>query len=43
MAIASCEEKAEESLAWWKDTFGSDFYLEIQRHNQENEDYSSFL
>ena len=33
------EEKAEESLAWWKDTFGSDFYLEIQRHNQENEDY----
>jgi len=33
------EEKAEESLSWWKDTFGSDFYLEIQRHNQENEDY----
>ena len=33
------EEKAEESLSWWKDTFGSDFYLEIQRHKQENEDY----
>ena len=33
------EEKAEESLSWWKDTFKSDFYLEIQRHNQENEDY----
>ncbi|MDA8630026.1 DNA polymerase III subunit alpha [Flavobacteriaceae bacterium] len=33
------EEKAEESLSWWKDTYGSDFYLEIQRHQQENEDY----
>ena len=33
------EEKAEESLSWWKDTYGSDFYLEIQRHSQENEDY----
>ena len=33
------EEKAEESLIWWKDTFGSDFYLEIQRHKQESEDY----
>ncbi|MAU73542.1 MAG: DNA polymerase III subunit alpha, partial [Flavobacteriaceae bacterium] len=33
------EEKAEESLSWWKETYGSDFYLEIQRHSQENEDY----
>tara|TARA_B100000575_G_scaffold254490_1_gene223716 strand:- start:21647 stop:25966 length:4320 start_codon:yes stop_codon:yes gene_type:complete len=33
------EEKAEESINWWRKTFGDDFYLEIQRHNQENEDY----
>ena len=33
------EERAEESLQWWKNTFGENFYLEIQRHNQENEDY----
>ena len=33
------EEKAEESIKWWIDNFGSDFYLEIQRHHQENEEY----
>ncbi|MBU87181.1 MAG: DNA polymerase III subunit alpha [Flavobacteriaceae bacterium] len=32
------ENQAEESLKWWKDIFGSDFYLEIMRHGQENED-----
>ena len=33
------EEKAEESLKWWIDNFKDDFYLEIQNHKQENEDY----
>jgi len=33
------EEKAEESLKWWIDNFKDDFYLEIQKHYQENEDY----
>ena len=32
------ENQAEESLKWWKDIFGNDFYLEIMRHGQENED-----
>ena len=22
---------------WWKETFGADFYLEIMRHDQEDE------
>ena len=32
------EHKAEEALIWWKEVFGVDFYLEIMRHGQENED-----
>ncbi len=32
------EHQAEEALLWWKEEFGSDFYLEIMRHNQEDED-----
>jgi DNA polymerase III subunit alpha len=31
------ESQAEEALLWWKGQFGSDFYLEIMRHGQENE------
>lgn len=31
------ENQAEEALIWWKDQFGDDFYLEIMRHNQEDE------
>jgi DNA polymerase-3 subunit alpha len=31
------ENKAEEALVWWKQQFGADFYLEIMRHNQEDE------
>ena len=31
------EKQAEESLIWWKNNFGSDFYLEIMNHNQEDE------
>ena len=32
------ETQAEEALLWWKDTFGPDFYVELMRHNQEDED-----
>ncbi len=33
------EKQAEESLLWWKEQFGVDFYLELMRHGQENEDH----
>ncbi len=33
------EKQAEEALIWWKNTFGEDFYLELNRHHQENEDH----
>ncbi|MDC6383983.1 DNA polymerase III subunit alpha [Flagellimonas taeanensis] len=32
------EKQAEEALLWWKDLFGDDFYIEIMRHGQEDED-----
>ena len=32
------EQQAEDALLWWKETFGRDFYLEIMRHGQEDED-----
>ncbi|KJD36904.1 DNA polymerase III subunit alpha [Tamlana sedimentorum] len=31
------ENQAEEALLWWKDQFGDDLYIEIMRHNQEDE------
>ncbi|MDC8002825.1 DNA polymerase III subunit alpha [Aureisphaera galaxeae] len=31
------EKQAEEALLWWKETFGEDLYIEIMRHNQEDE------
>jgi DNA polymerase III subunit alpha len=31
------ENQAEEALQWWKSQFGDDFYLELMRHNQEDE------
>ena len=31
------EEQAEESLLWWKEEFGTDLYVEVMRHGQENE------
>jgi DNA polymerase-3 subunit alpha len=32
------EHQAEEALLWWKSHFGSDLYIELMRHaNQENE------
>ncbi|MFZ4106660.1 DNA polymerase III subunit alpha, partial [Flavobacterium sp.] len=31
------ENQAEEALLWWKEQFGADFYVELMRHNQEDE------
>ena len=31
------EKQAEEALLWWKEHFQDDFYLEIMRHDQEDE------
>ncbi|WP_298156638.1 DNA polymerase III subunit alpha [Flavobacterium sp.] len=31
------EHQAEEALLWWKQQFGADFYIELMRHNQEDE------
>ncbi len=31
------EKQAEEALVWWKQQFGEDLYLEIMRHDQEDE------
>ncbi len=32
------EVQAEEALIWWKEKFGEDFYVEVMRHHQEDED-----
>ncbi|MBV1922984.1 MAG: DNA polymerase III subunit alpha [Flavobacteriaceae bacterium] len=31
------EKQAEEALVWWKETFKDDFYVEVLRHQQEDE------
>ena len=31
------ENQAEEALIWWKTEFKNDFYIEVMRHNQEDE------
>ncbi len=31
------ENQAEEALLWWKAEFGDDCYIELMRHNQEDE------
>jgi DNA polymerase-3 subunit alpha len=31
------ENQAEEALLWWKEEFKEDFYMEVMRHNQEDE------
>ncbi len=31
------ENQAEEALSWWKEEFGDDLYIELMRHNQEDE------
>jgi DNA polymerase-3 subunit alpha len=32
------ENQAEEALLWWHKTFGDNCYIELMRHNQEDED-----
>jgi DNA polymerase-3 subunit alpha len=32
------KKEAEDSLMWWKENFAEDFYIELNRHNQEDED-----
>ncbi|AUP79952.1 DNA polymerase III subunit alpha [Flavivirga eckloniae] len=31
------EKQAEEALLWWKNEFGEDLYMELMRHDQEDE------
>ncbi|WP_064965888.1 DNA polymerase III subunit alpha [Tenacibaculum ovolyticum] len=31
------EAQAEEALLWWKEQFGADLYIELMRHNQDDE------
>jgi len=31
------ENQAEEALIWWKEAFNDDLYIELMRHNQEDE------
>ncbi len=31
------EKQAEDALLWWKEQFGDDLYIELMRHNQEDE------
>ena len=31
------EKQAEDALIYWKDVFGEDLYIEMMRHNQEDE------
>lgn len=31
------ENQAEEALLWWKEQFGDDLYIELMRHQQEDE------
>ena len=32
------ESQAEDALLWWKEQFGEDLYIELMRHQQEDED-----
>lgn len=33
------DSKGEELFKWWKDTFGEDFYVQIQNHKIDEEEY----
>ena len=33
------EQKGEENFQWWKNTFGDDFYVQLQNHEIEEEHY----
>jgi DNA polymerase III subunit alpha len=36
--LTKSEEDAEELLKWWLDLFGEDFYIELQRHDLEEQE-----
>ena len=36
--LTRSEEEAEELLKWWLNIFGEDFYIELQRHNLEEQE-----
>ncbi|MGK7393615.1 MAG: DNA polymerase III subunit alpha, partial [Candidatus Cyclobacteriaceae bacterium M3_2C_046] len=36
--LSQGEEKAEELFKWWLDLFGEDYYVELQRHNMEEQE-----
>jgi len=33
------EQQAEEAFVWWKEQFGDDFYIELNRHNLPDENH----
>lgn len=35
-------EEAEKSVLWWKETFGDDYYLELQRHKTDKPGGNTF-
>ena len=37
--LNSGEQKGEEKFKWWKDTFGDDFYVQIQNHKLPEEEH----
>lgn len=37
------EHQAEEAFCWWHEQFGDDFYVELQRHGQPEEDHVNEL
>jgi len=38
LVLNAGESQSEEALLWWKQEFGDDLYIELMRHQQENED-----
>jgi DNA polymerase III subunit alpha len=37
------EQQAEEAFLWWKAQFGDDFYVQINRHNLQEEDRANVV
>ena len=35
------ETQAEEAFKWWQETFGDDFYVELNRHGLDEEDHAN--
>ena len=39
MKFLNILQQAEEAFVWWKDNFGDDFYVELLRHNLDEEQH----